>query len=29
MISKLPKKTLYMTYIICTKTMLYKQEATR
>ena len=28
-ISKLPKKTLYMTDIICTKTILQKQEATR
>ena len=29
MISILPKKTLYMTDIICTETILYRQVATR
>ena len=29
MISMLPKKKLYMTDIICTETILYRQEATR
>ena len=28
MISILPKKTLYMTDIICTETILYRQEET-
>ena len=27
MVSKLPKKTLHVTDIICTKTILYRQEA--